>query len=257
MVLNPRLFSALRAGSAHFLLTLLVAAVMAGLVFGLWYPWPLYKLVAGRELFWLVVGVDVVCGPLLTMVLWNPSKLRRELIQDLSMVVAVQLAALAYGMHAVAVARPVHLVFEADRLRVVTASEIDSADLPKAPDGLRQLPWTGPTLVSLRDPRDSEEFLKSVELSVAGQEPSLRPAWWQSYELSLPQLLQRARPLAALLNARPDQKDVLENVIRKAELREADLLWLPLTSARTMEWVVLIDKQTGLPKGYAPIDGFF
>lgn len=256
MVLNSRLSSAMRAGAAHLLLTLLVASLMAWLVFGLWYPWPLYEMVSGRELFWLVIGVDVVCGPLLTVVVWNPAKLRRELVQDLSVVVAVQLTALAYGVHTVAIARPVHLVFETDRLRVVTASEIDVADLPKAPDGLRKLPWSGPTLVSLRDARDSEELLRSVDLSMAGQEPSLRPDWWQNYELGLPQLLLRARPLSALKKARPAQSTVLDEAISKTGMPAAELLWLPLTSDRSMDWIVLIDKKTARPQAYAPIDGF-
>lgn len=257
MVRHSRFFSALRASLFHFLASVFVAVLTAVLVFGVWYPWPLSEMVSGRELFWLVVGVDVVCGPLLTLVLWNPTKPRRELLLDLTIVAAVQMAALAYGMHTVAIARPVHLVFEVDRLRVVTASEIDPADLPQAPENLRRLPWTGPTLISVRAARDSDEFLKSVDLSIAGQEPALRPGWWQAYALGIPQLLQRARPLSALVQARPEQKALLDEAVRKAGVPEFDLLWLPLTSARAMEWVVLLDKVTGQPRAYVPIDGFF
>lgn len=257
MTWNRRLSSALRASLTHLLASVLVAGLMAVLVFSMWYPWPLYSLVGGRELFWLVVSVDVVCGPLLTMVLWNPAKPRRELVLDLSLVAAVQLAALAYGMHTVAIARPVHLVFETDRLRVITAAEVEAADLPQAPPGLRELPWTGPTLISVRAPHDSQEMVESVDQSVAGEEPSLRPGWWQDYGLGLPQLLQRAKPLAQLASARPKQKELIDAAVREAGVPESDLLWLPLTSGRSMEWVVLVDKNTGLPKAYAPIDGFF
>lgn len=257
MVSNSRFSSALRASFAHLLLSVLVAGLMAVLVFGVWYPWPLYELVSGRELFWLVVGVDVVCGPLLTMVLWNPAKPRRELALDLSLVAIVQVIALAYGMHTVVIVRPVHLVFETDRLRVVTASEIETDDLPQAPPGLRQLPWTGPTLISLRAPRDSQELLKSIDLSTAGKEPSLRPGWWQEYGLGLPQLLKRAKPVAQLANAHPTQKKLIDDAVQKAGVSEASLLWIPLTSAKSMDWVVLLDKKTGLPRAYVPLDGFF
>lgn len=257
MFLNPRLSSASRASFAHLLVSVLVAGLMAVLMFSVWYPWPLYALVNGRELFWLVVSVDVVCGPLLTMVLWNPAKRRSELLVDLSLVAAVQIIALAYGMHTVAIARPVHLVFETDRLRVVTASEIEAEDLLQAPPGLRTLPWTGPTLISLRAPRDSQELVESIDLSAAGQEPSLRPGWWQEYGLGLPQLLQRAKPVAQLTHARRAQKQLLDAAIHKSGVPEEDLLWLPLTSAKSMEWIVLLDKNTGMPQAYAQIDGFF
>ncbi len=252
-----RFSSAARASAFHFSLSILVALLTAILVFHIWYPWPLYELVTGRELFRLVVGVDVVCGPLLTLVLWNPAKPRRELTMDLSLVAAVQIIALAYGMYTVAIARPVHLVFETDRLRVVTASEIEAADLPQAPPGLRDLPWTGPTLISLRAPRDSQELVESIDLSAAGKEPSLRPGWWQSYDLGLPQLLQRAKPVAQLAQVRHVQKPLLEEAVHKSGVSAKDLLWLPLTSAKSMEWIVLLDKNTGIPRGYAPIDGFF
>lgn len=255
--MRARFTAALRAGFVHLLLTGLVAGSMAWLVFGLWFPWPLYELVGGRDLFLLVVGVDLVCGPLLTTVLWNPAKPRPELFWDLSLVAAVQIAALAYGMHTVAIARPVHIVFEVDRLRVVTASEIEAADLPFALEEFRRLPWTGPTLASIREAQNSQELLNSVDLSMGGQEPSQRPGWWQAYALGLPQLFQRARSLEVLAAARPKQKQVLQDAVKASGLPEADLLWLPLTSARSLDWVVLLDKKSGLPRAYASIDGFF
>lgn len=257
MPTHSRALSALRASFFHFLASLLIATLLAAIVFGLWYPWPLSEMVGGRELFWLVVVVDVVCGPMLTLVLWSPSKSKRELLLDLSVVAIVQVAALAYGMYTVAVARPVHLVFEVDRLRIVTASEIDSADLPQAPENLRQLSWLGPTLVSIRAARDSDELLQSVDLSMAGKEPSLRPNWWQDYSLGVSQVLQRAKPLSVLEQARPAQKELLDKAVRNAGVPASDLRWLPFTSARSMEWIVLLDKETGHPRAYAAIDGFF
>lgn len=254
---SSRYLSAAKAGIFHLLISALAGGCIALVVFGIWYKWPLHEMMKGRELFWLVVGVDVVCGPLLTLVLWNPAKPRRELIQDMVLVACVQTGALLYGSYTVAIVRPVHLVFETDRIRVVSASEIDAADLSNAPQGLRDLPWTGPTLISVRAPLSSDELLKSVDLSMAGKEPSLRPDWWQSYELGLPQLLARARPLDSLINARPSQKDLLEAAVHTSGMPASDLLWIPFTSAKSMEWVVLIDKKEGKPRAYAPIDGFF
>ena len=79
MTIPPRFLSAIRVACLHFLFSLVVALLAAALVFGLWYPFPYGHLSGGRELFLLVVAVDVVCGPLLTMVLFNPAKPRAEL----------------------------------------------------------------------------------------------------------------------------------------------------------------------------------
>ena len=64
----------LQAFGIHFLLSLLVAALAALLVFGLWFPYPYREISGGRELFLLIVGVDIVIGPLITLAIFNRSK---------------------------------------------------------------------------------------------------------------------------------------------------------------------------------------
>jgi hypothetical protein len=246
----------MKAATTHFLVTVVVAALAAVLVFFVWYPWPFYEIVAGRELFWLVIGVDVVCGPLLTLVLWNPAKSARELALDMSMIGLIQIAALAYGMSTVTDTRPVRLVFEVDRIRLVSASEVEPNRLAEAPEALRSLPWTGPVLVGIRPPKDNQEMLQSIDLSLAGLEPSLRPGWWQTYAESVPEVLKAARPLADLRVGRPESTDRIDKAIRAAGRSEEELLWLPLTGGRSFDWIVLIHGATAQPLAYAPIDGF-
>ena len=66
-------------------------------MFGWWYPYPYRELSGGRELFALVVAVDVVLGPLITLVIFNPAKTRRHLVMDFTVIGLLQVAALAYG----------------------------------------------------------------------------------------------------------------------------------------------------------------
>jgi hypothetical protein len=255
--MRVRYRAALKASATHLLLTVLIAALAAILVFYVWYPWPFYEIVSGRELFWLVIGVDAVCGPMLTLVLWNPAKSTRELALDMSIVGLVQVAALAYGMSTVTDSRPVRLVFEVDRIRLVSASEINPADLERAPDGLRTLPWLGPVLVGVRQPKNNQEMLESIDLSLGGLEPSLRPGWWQAYDLSLPEVLKAGRSIAVLRANRPTAVERIDAAVRAAKVPDSELLWLPLTSGRGFDWVVLLHKTSGLPASYARVDGFF
>ena len=126
MVMKFRMQRALRAAALHLGGSLLVAALAGALVFGLWYPYPYRELAGGRELFLLIVVVDVVCGPLLTLVLYNPAKPRAELWRDLGLVVLIQLAALGYGLHVVWQARPVYMVQEVDRLKVIELPALET-----------------------------------------------------------------------------------------------------------------------------------
>lgn len=257
MIDPARARAAAKAALIHLGLSLVVAILTAAVIFGLWFAYPYRDLAGGQHLFWIVVGVDVVCGPLLTSVLFNPAKSRRELTLDLSLVALLQLAALVYGMHAVSLARPVVVAFEADRLVAVTAAEVNAADLPQAPHELQTLSWAGPVLVGTRIPKDGSEALKSIDLSTQGIEPSARPGWWQSYEKSRSLVQQRMKKLAALRAKLPASKQaVVDEAAKKAGLPIDQLHYLPLVSQKQLDtWIALLDAE-GTIKGYAPIDGF-
>lgn len=257
MVDPVRVRAAAKAALIHLGLSLVIAVLTAVVMFGLWFPYPYRDLAGGQHLFWIVIGVDVVCGPLLTSVLFNPVKSRRELTLDLSLVALLQLAALLYGLHSVRLARPVVVAFETDRLVTVSAAEINPADLPQAPSEFRALSWTGPVLVGTRTPKDGSETLKSIELSTQGLEPSARPGWWQSYEKSRLVVQQRMKKLADRRAKLPlDKQAIVDEAAKKAGLPVDQLFYLPLVSQKQLDtWIALLDAQ-GTIKGYAPIDGF-
>ena len=102
--------SRLRAGAIHFLISVSVAVVAGLAVFGLWYPYPYWEISGGRELFMILIAVDLIIGPLLTILIFDRTKIKRELIADISIIGVLQFAALTYGVWSVFVARPVHLV---------------------------------------------------------------------------------------------------------------------------------------------------
>jgi hypothetical protein len=258
MSFKTRIYSALKISCLHLICSLIIATLAGILVFGVWYPFPYRNLLGGRELFLLVISVDVVCGPLLTFVLYNPRKSRLELSCDLGLVVLIQFAALLYGLHTVMLARPVHLVFETDRFTAISALDVDEKALEKAGNAW-ELPIWGATVIAAREPKDGDERLKSLNLSLQGLEPSVRPDWWQPLELSRPQILQRSKPLADLRKRHANKAEKLQKIdiaIQDSGITEDQLHWLPLTSRRDKDWVVLLDAQTGVPLAYAAVDGF-
>lgn len=251
-----RLKAAVAPVGWHLLASALVILLLAAVVFGVWFPQPYAAISAGKKLFSLFAVVTLVCGPLLTLVFFDARKTRREMRFDLSVVLAIQFTAMAFAFWTVAMARPVHLVFEVDRFQVVTAAEVNAEDLPKAPQGLQKLPWNGPSLISVRAITDKDELMESIALSMDGLEPSARPGWWQNYAVSLPLVLERAKPLQVLQDTSPSNTLLIANAVQQTGLSAHDLLWLPLTGARTKEWIVLLDKTSGQPLAYAAIDGF-
>src|SRR6478752_7443075 len=158
----------LRAGGIHFGASVAVAALAALLVFGIWYPYPYRVFSGGRNLFMLVVAVDVIIGPLITIAVFDRRKPMAELRRDLAVVVLLQLGALAYGLSTVAIARPVHLVFEIDRFRVVHGVDVPVDLLGREPAGIEAMPWSGPTLLAARPFRDNNESAEATIAALGG-----------------------------------------------------------------------------------------
>lgn len=262
---SGRRVSRVRAAVTHLLISLLVAAIVAALVFGIWFPGPLRQFAGGISLFFLITGVDVVCGPLLTLVIFNPLKQRRLIKLDLAVIGLVQLAALAYGVHTLSYSRPVALVFEVDRFRAVTFADIDEDDAHSAPPWAQPWGLSGPRTIGIRSSATSNEKMASIDSALQGIEPSQRPSWWENFELSVPKVLKRAKDVALLRERYPDQAKLLNEALSDAtknpqpnETTSPDALrWLPLVGRHSYDWVVLLDPVTARIRGYVKLDGFF
>lgn len=244
----------LKAAGIHLTVSMIVAALAAIVVFVVWYPGPFRELAGGRGLFVLLTSVDVVLGPLLTFAVFDRLKSRRHLRIDLGVIGALQLAALVYGMHTVFIVRPVAMVFEVDRMRLVVANDVAVEELPVALPEYRRLPLTGPLLLSVRTPTEGAERNDALFQGIAGKDIGVRPKFWQGYEQSKGKALARARPVAALLARYPAQADVARQQLAAMKADPATSRFLP-TMARG-DWSAVLDAE-GNVLGYLPYDAFF
>lgn len=245
----------LRASGIHLGISLCVAGLAALLVFGVWYPYPYREISGGRALFLLVVCVDVALGPLITFVIFNRTKPRKELFADFTVVAFLQLAALAYGLWTVFAARPVHLVFEYTRMTVVHAVDIDRNLLVKAPPELQKLPLTGPTLIALRPFKNAEEQFDATVSSLGGTPLAARSDLWQAYVDSRPRILQESKPAAELRLRFDNQTNLIDAAVFDTGRPIQQLRYLPLVG-RDQAWTMLLDATTAEPAGFIPLDSF-
>jgi hypothetical protein len=245
----------LRAAGLHFILSLVVAVFAAALVFWLWYPGAYRNISGGRDLFFLVVVVDVVLGPLLTFAVFDRSKGWPHLRRDLAVIVALQLAALAYGLYTVYLARPVALVFEKDRFRVISAVEVYLPELPEAPEAFRKLPLTGPWTLSLRETQPGDERKDAMfKAVVEGVDTSQRPKFWVPYDMGRAQAATRARPVGDLLKAHPTHSQTITAALQAQGLSPEQARFLPVRARG--EWVALLNPE-GTVLGFWPLSGYF
>lgn len=255
--MKTRMRAALKAASLHLLFSLVVAVLAATLVFGLWFPAPLHQIAGGAGLFLILMAVDVVCGPVLTLILFDPQKARQKWLLDVALIAVVQLGALVYGLNQMAAARPVFIALEGDRFRVVQAMDVDQARLGEALPEFREQSYAGPRVIAVRLSKPGEtDYLASVQLSVQGLHPAFRPQRWESYASAMPPVAQRLQPVALLRQKNPDQLAVLDGALHKLALSEDELGYLPLVREEITGWVALVRRSDGAPVSYLPLDGW-
>jgi hypothetical protein len=252
---QPLTWPRVRAAVLHLGASVLMASLAALLVFMVWYPSPFAAVTQVGPVFVMLVGIDIVVGPALTLVIAKPTKPRAELIRDLSVIAALQLAALGFGLHSVAAARPVALVFEVDLLRLVTVNQIDESLLSEAPANLRSLSWSGPRLMAAAKPTDPDEQLRTIELGLSGIPLAALPRYWRDYASYAEKAWQKSRPVSDLLAKYPQLRQEVAAIAAQAGQPPESLRFLPLMS-RQSSWVSLV-APGALVVGHLPVDGFF
>lgn len=242
----------------HLCCSVVIALIAGYLVFGIWYPAPYDVLAGGRELFLLVVTVDVVAGPLLSLVLYSAAKPKKELFCDIGLVVCLQFLALAYGLYSVAQARPVFLAFEGDRFQVVTVADINQKAIESVPKELQTLSYSGPKLIGIKLLGSTDKgYVESIQLAMAGEPPSFRPERWVDYATQSASVIKHARALTELIDQYPQSSSLIDNEIKHVGIAAEQLGFYPVLSYRAVGWVVVINLTNANPVFFLKLDGWF
>lgn len=254
--MKQRLAASSRAAGLHLLCGCIVLLVVALWVFFVWFPYPYYKISNGGELFLIFLVVDVVCGPLLTLILFDPGKSRLKWRIDIALILFIQLGAMGYGINNIATSRPVFLAFEGNRFRVVCAADVDVRSLSLAPPGLAQLSFFGPRLlgVKLLNPGD-RGFIESMIQAIDGNHPAFRPERWVEYVSQKDEVRSALLPMQRLLKNH-EAASLVRDIEQKMHLTGSELGYLPMVQDKVTNWVVVIERKSAMPIAFWNIDGW-
>jgi hypothetical protein len=233
-----------KAAAIHLSISILLGAIVLALLFGVWYPQPYFSAAGGEHLIIVLLGVDLVLGPLLTSVVFKSGK--KSLRFDLSVIGLLQLAALVYGLHVIVQARPVFIVAVENRFSLVAANQIDPDDLVKGKSPqFATLSWIGPRLVASRVPKDRS--------ALAGKSLHEHPEFYVEYSSEVATLLTHAKPLPALRKLHMEAAPIIDGWLQAKGRSDADVMWLPITAPHA-NLTMLLDAKTGAVLGALPIN---
>jgi len=244
----------LLAFSIHFVVTALLGACAAALIFLVWFPRPFATMIGGTDLYLLVVGCDLVLGPLLSLVVYNRRKSRRALIVDYTVIGLAQIAMMVYGVYIVAGSRPVVVAYSMDRFEIVTARDIRDEELAAArsPE-YRSLSVTGPRYVSIQISK--ADYQDALFEALNGNEEFQRPKFYAPYEAALPQMLRRGGKIEVLEKKFPHYSAALDAAVREAKIPPERARWFPVRHPKGF-WTAIVDQSGGKPLSYAAVDPY-
>jgi hypothetical protein len=232
----------IRAALIHLTLSAALALVVFLPIYFYWYPDVLFEGAGGRDLFFLIVGVDVTLGPLITLIIFKPGK--KGLLFDLIVIGIMQTAALAFGVYTLFESRPVHIAFVIDRFEVVRANGFPAGELEKGTKGNDKLSWTGPTLIGVKMPTDPDEQFNLMISGFGGVDAQYYPRYYVPYADVRGEVVKQARPLETLRKRNPQRTGEIGQTLAAIGRKEEDVRFLPMRAGK-YDLTVFVDAKTG------------
>ena len=118
----------LTALSIHLVCSIFVITAVTAVSLFVWFPHPWYEIDGTFRALLIVFGVDIVIGPILTLVVSNNKKSLRELLFDFSLILLLQLGALGFGISELYKQRVAAIVYLEGRFHLVPYSKVVDTD---------------------------------------------------------------------------------------------------------------------------------
>ena len=193
------------ASAIHLCISMLVFSLFVFVLLQFWYPAPFFSASGGWQGLRIVAFIDIVLGPLLTLVIFNPTKPKKELIFDLSLVAIMQITALCWGIYTVYQQRPVAVAFLDYSFYTVPAQELVNQGID-----LQQLKKFGsrlPVYVYVNRPDTPEALIQFKQATIDKNLPSIHnPDYYEPVNEHLDEIYRHNLDINEIITKNSDMK---------------------------------------------------
>lgn len=159
--------SKFKAAGIHLAISAIIFLILAYYIIFEWYPLPYFTADGGWQGIRIIALIDLVLGPLMTLIIFNPKKSRREIRFDLGAIALVQASVLAWGIYTVHNERPVAIVHWDGEFFSMPAKSYHEQGIALAQ--LTQFGAEKPVLIHARRPVEIEKIHQILTLSTEKQ----------------------------------------------------------------------------------------
>jgi hypothetical protein len=217
------------AALVHFAISLSLFSLIFLMLINFWYPEPYFASEGGWQGIKIVAGIDVVLGPLLTLIVFNPRKPKRELINDISTIALLQMLAMSYGVYTLYNQRPVAVVFLESSFLTVPAQALNAQNYPL--ESLSTLSDEKPPLIYAEKPAQLEN-LKKMMAAITQEHipPHQQPALYRPLKTHFAAITAQQINIDDVIAKHPDVKNQLQPILQQNKLSGPDARYFILQS---------------------------
>jgi len=235
----------LKAFSLHILFSVVIIALFMGLVTQFWYPDILFSVENVWEGLQILIPVDAILGPVLTLILFVPGK--KGLMGDLIIVAILQILALVYGGYAIYQQRPEIIVFAGDRFEIIPSSIFDRENFATTHFNENRQPY--PFIVYALPAQTKEEKNNFILNNIQYQKMSERYRPLSNYKDIIKT---KALKLSSFL---PESEASLQNIKAfKKRFNTDDTLLFVLEGSTGISKLLVLDRQNLQYLGYLDLN---
>ena len=229
---------------AHFLLSLVIFSAFILTLLYFWYPEPFFSASGGWQGLKIVALIDLVLGPVLTLIIFNKNKPYKELRNDISIIVALQMSALMWGIYTVHAQRPVAAVYWDGAFYTVTAADILNQDLSL--DILKAYGDDFPMYLFTPYPANPEEWQPVIERMKKNKLPPFQqPELYTNLEGNHSKIFRHSIDIDEVISTNQEMHEELEEVLLQTGTQLHDNYYIPMNS-KYRNVILVFDRSNSL-----------
>lgn len=227
-----------QAFGIHLGISATILSIFLSIVLFIWYPQPFFSVEGLIHVVWVLIGVDVVLGPTLTLIIFKSGK--PGLKRDLSIIAGIQVLFFLYGAHTIYIERPAFaVIYDSDYFDVLPTAEMQPIEQIDPALGYSSL--TGPQIVYADIPTDLKELKKILEdMKKGGPAISHRTEYYRPLKGFIQHKYKFSRNLDELQQI-AENSDIISKFKAKYGARIDDFAYFPIIGKASSRLLV-IDK---------------
>lgn len=239
----------LKASLIHLGLSILLVGLTIGTILFFFFPTLFIRVTDFKEVAAIILSVDLILGPLLTFVVFQPKK--KSLRFDLSVIATIQIVALAYGAYSLYQIHPVYITFNVDRFTLISAR--DAEPEKSQYEEFRVSKFTAGKFAFAKMPEDIEKRSEvALTAALGGRDLDQRVEYYEPYKSNIAQVI--AKSLDPEVVFKTDKaRELAKNFLSKHQDNLDEYVYLPVTGSKK-DALIILNKKTGDPVATVAID---